>query len=69
MTPNVPINDSGTAIEGMMVARALRKKTNTTPVTKRTLRINVRSTSWTEARMVVVRSTATCRSMAGEIDS
>ena len=69
MTPKVPTSDNGTAMLGMAVARALRRKMKTTAVTSRTLRINVLSTSWTEARMVVVRSTATWRSMAGEIDS
>ncbi len=68
MTPNVPMRDSGTATLGMMVARALRRKMKTTAVTRRTLRISVRSTSRTEARMVVVRSMAIRRSMAGEID-
>ena len=39
MTPKVPTSDSGTATLGMAVARALRRKTNTTAVTSSTLRI------------------------------
>ncbi len=44
ITPKVPINDSGTATLGMVVARQLRRNTNTTPITSRTLSSNVFST-------------------------
>ncbi len=68
MTPKVPISDSGTATEGMVVAHPLRRKRKTTSTTSATLSISVNSTSETEARMVRLRSSATLTSMAGLID-
>ena len=58
---------SGTATVGMTVARALRRKTNTTSTTRPTLRSKVSCTSRTEARMVPLRSSASWTSMAGEM--
>ena len=65
----VPINETGTATLGINVARGLRKKANTTKTTRMTARINVRSTSRSDALIVVERSTATETSIAGEIDA
>ena len=56
MTAKVPINETGTATLGIMVARGLRKKKKTTSTTRPMEMSRVRSTSSTEARMVVVRS-------------
>ena len=39
MTPNVPISDSGTAMLGMMVARTVRRKTNTTRMTRANMKL------------------------------
>ena len=49
---------SGTATLGMKVARTSRRNTNTTSTTSITEMISVRSTSATEARTVIVRSSA-----------
>ena len=51
---NVPVSETGTAMPGMSVARQSRRKTNTTMITRMMEMISVRSTSWSEARMVVV---------------
>src|ERR1700693_2073210 len=59
MTPNVPINERGTATLGMMVAERFRRKRKITITTKPTVSINSNSTSCTEARIVVVRSVRT----------
>ncbi len=67
MTPKVPISESGTAMLGMMVDRTVRKKANTTRMTRVTESNRVISMSCTEARTVVVRSMTTLRVMAGEI--
>ena len=64
MTAKVPTSETGTATLGMRVARTLRRKTKTTSVTRITEISSVRSTSRSEARMVVVRSSTTLRSMA-----
>jgi len=64
MTPKVAISETGTATVGMRVARTLRRNTKTTRVTRTTEITSVRSTSCSEARMVVVRSSTTPRSMA-----
>lgn len=61
-------SESGTATAGIAVARAERRNTNTTAVTRRIEISSVRSTSCTEARIVPARSSATSTSMAGEID-
>ena len=54
MTPNVPISDNGTATLGINAVRGLRRNANTTRMTRMIEMISVRSTSRTEARMVVV---------------
>ena len=54
MTPNVPISETGTAMLGIAVMRGLRRKTKTTTNTSRTEMTSVRSTSFTEARIVTV---------------
>src|ERR1700679_1072130 len=59
ITANVPINEAGTATAGISVARQLRRNMNTTSTTSTTEPISERSTSLTEARMVVVRSSTT----------
>ena len=61
---NVPISETGTAITGMSVARTLRKKTNTTSVTRMTEMTSVRSTSCSDSRIVVLRSSTTEASTA-----
>ena len=55
----MPISESGTATLGMTVAHALRRKRKTTRMTRAMEMQSVHSTSTTEARMVVVRSSAT----------
>ena len=64
ITPKVPTKDTGTATAGMRVARRLRRNTKTTRVTRMTEMTRVRSTSWRDERMVVLRSRATLRSTA-----
>ena len=59
MTPNVPMSDTGTATVGMSAARGVRRKANTTSVTRITEMISDISTSCSEARMVGVRSRTT----------
>ena len=69
MTPNVPISDTGTATLGMRVACPLRRNRNTTRITNPTEISSVRSTSRTEARMVVVRSSITVKSMPAGMEA
>src|SRR5580704_171036 len=69
MIPNVPMSDSGTATLGIIVAQVLRRKANTTRITSMMETTSVISTSCTEARIVVVRSTATLRWREGEIEA
>ncbi len=59
MTANVPISERGTAMPGMMVAEALRRKRKMTNTTSTVVSISSNSTSFTDARMVVVRSVMT----------
>jgi hypothetical protein len=56
MTPNVPTSESGTATLGMTVAASVRRKRKITMTTSPITSISSNSTSWTEARIVVVRS-------------
>ena len=63
------MSEMGTAIAGMSVARALRRKRNTTRITSATEIASVRSTSRSDARMVVVRSICMSRSMAAGIEA
>ena len=69
MTPNVPINDTGTATLGISAARALRRNRNTTRITSDTAMISVRSTSRSDARIDGVRSIITCMSIASGIEA
>src|ERR1700688_3628273 len=69
MTPKVPTSDRGTATLGMAVAQMLWRKAKITSTTRTMEITRLTSTSWTEARMVVVRSCATARSIEGEIEA
>ncbi len=69
MTPNVTVSETGTATLGMSAARPLRRKRNTTSTTSATENASVRPASRSEARMVVVRSIITRRSIALGIDA
>ncbi|MOA25971.1 hypothetical protein D3C78_1467310 [compost metagenome] len=62
ITPKVPINDKGTAIDGMRVALARRRNRNVTITTRAMAISNSCCTSVTEARMVWVRSVSTTTS-------
>ncbi|MCY1346343.1 hypothetical protein D9M69_324260 [compost metagenome] len=62
ITPKVPISDSGTAKLGISVAEMLRRNRKVTITTRATASISSNCTSFTEARMVVVRSVSTCTS-------
>src|ERR1039457_5298098 len=69
MTPNVPMMASGSATLGMTVAQNFRRKTNMTMTTRNTVRIKVNCTSWTDARMVAVRSVRMETLIAGGMDA
>src|ERR1700734_2956407 len=69
ITPNVPINETGTATLGIRVARTLRRKRKTTRITRAMDMASVRSTSLTDARMVVVRSSMMVKSMAAGMEA
>src|SRR4029077_14589032 len=69
MTPKVAISDTGTATLGISVARQLRRKMNTTSTTRQTATISVRSTSRSDARIVVVRSITTSTLIALGIEA
>ena len=69
MAPKVPSSEIGTATAGTSVARALRRNRNTTRITSEMATMSVRSTSCSEARMVVVRSIATFMSMSDGIEA
>ena len=56
MMPKLVISDSGSATPAISVARNERRNSSTTSVTSTTQSISVNCTSWTEARMVTVRS-------------
>src|SRR4030088_2608168 len=64
IAPKVPTSDSGTDRLGMMVARALRRKTKITSTTSRTASASSISTSRTEARVVTVGAVRTPPSTA-----
>ncbi len=55
----MPSSETATATLGISIARPFIRKMATTPTTSSVAMITVRSTSVSEARMVVVRSTAT----------
>src|ERR1700722_14365705 len=69
MTPKVPMSEIGTTISGITVARQFRRKTNTTRITSNTEMSSVSSTSWTDARIVVVRLSTTDMLIADEIEA
>ena len=56
ITAKVPMRETGTATAGISVARPFRRKTNTTMMTSTIESIRVCCTSFTDARIVVVRS-------------
>ena len=56
ITPNVPTIDSGTATAGITVARTDRRNRKITITTSAMVSISSNSTSFTDARMVFVRS-------------
>src|ERR1041385_2066435 len=56
MTANVPTIESGTATLGIMVADKFRRKRKITITTSATVSISSNCTSFTEARIVSVRS-------------
>ena len=62
ITPNEPMIEVGTATLGIAAARTLRKKANTTRITRRTAITSVVSVSVSDCLMVFDRSTATVRS-------
>src|SRR5690625_5045758 len=64
------ISEAGTATAGSIAARQLRKNNNTTPTTKKTAITSVFCASYKEARILGVRSCATCkRTSAGNMAS
>src|SRR5208282_1481998 len=65
ITPKVPTRDNGTATLGMVVAGKLRRKTKITRTTSTTASNNSYCTSFTDSRMVVVRSVSTETFIAG----
>src|SRR5215469_16725761 len=68
ITPNVPTSESGTAMLGMMVARTVRKNTNTTMITSTIDISRVLSMSLTDALTETVRSMTTESFIDGGID-
>src|SRR5579871_397186 len=68
ITPNVPTSESGTATLGMIVARTVRRKTNTTMITSPIEISSVLSISFTEALTETVRSITMESFIAGEIE-
>ncbi len=69
IAPNVPRRESGTATLGTNAARPFRKKRKTTTTTSTIAIIMVRSTSRSEARIVVVRSFVGVMVMLGGIEA
>ena len=65
ITAKVPSKLTVTATPGISVARPFLRKTSTTSTTRTMASNNVRSTSRSEARMVMVRSIDTLSWMAG----
>jgi len=65
IAPKLPTRDSGTATLGMIVAATLRRKRNMTRTTSATASIISNCTSWTDARIVEVRSVNTETFTAG----
>ncbi len=69
MAPKVPMSEMGTATLGMSVDRGLRRKMNTTRMTRRMEMLRANWTSFTEDRMVRVASMRTFSSMVGGIEA
>src|SRR5271165_7078591 len=69
MSAHAPSRASGTVMLGMMVAQRLGRKTKITATTSATVSKRVYSTSFTEARMVVVRSESTLTWIEGGIEA
>ena len=67
--PKVPTSESGTATLGITVARTVRRKANTTRMTRMMEMTRVNSVSCTDARMVTVRSSARSSLMEGGIEA
>ena len=65
----MPTRESGTVMPGMTVAQKLRRKTKITITTSATVRIRVKRTSLTEARIVAVRSEAIETLIAGGMEA
>src|ERR1044071_331625 len=63
------MRETGTTTAGIMSVRGFLRKTNTTIITRPIDTISVRSTSLTDARMVVVWSVTTVSSIAEGIDA
>jgi hypothetical protein len=64
----VPTSESGTATLGMMVAARFRRNRKITITTSPMVSINSNSTSFTDARIVVVRSVRICTFTAAGSD-
>jgi hypothetical protein len=69
ITPNVPTIDIGTATLGISVARQLRRNRNTTITTRLIAISSVRSVSFSDARIVVVRSSTGVTVMSAGSDA
>src|SRR6201999_1468244 len=69
ITAKVATSDTDTATTGTSVALPLRRNANTTRITRITAMISVISTSNSEVRIVIERSTARLISIAGETDA
>ena len=69
ITPNVATSETGTATAGIRVARPLRRNRNTTMITSAIAMTRVLSTSRRDARMVLVRSSTSCRSIVLGIEA
>src|SRR5260370_9978394 len=63
------MREGGTGAVGMIVAQTFRRKAKTTKITRIMEIVRAISTSWTEARIVVVRSMATFRWSEGEMEA
>jgi hypothetical protein len=69
ITPKVPINETGTAMLGMKVARGLPRNKNTTRTTREVEMTRVFSTSCSEALIVGVLSIGIPMSIAAGIEA
>src|ERR1700722_10039959 len=69
MTPKVATSETGTTTAGINVARGLRRRRNTTSITRAMATSMVRSISKTDERIVVVRSSTTVMLMAAGMEA